>query len=285
MPTRERTLSMGITGSGKSYQWLKLAESLLETGSIFRCLDTDNAITYMLDTQFPHLKPVNHGNVYVYPMFEWPEYKQALAWLMRKPIDAAILKTMDDELAKDHKRPIKDDDWGVVDMADNAWSSVQRYFTTEVFGADMGDYFLETRKQLHARGNKDAKGKAVSSIVPEALKGWTDWVVINKLYDDFILPIVYRLPCHVYMSTKVEMVDRGEKDAEIKMLFGDIGVRPSGQKKLGHQMHTIFLLIPGADKWMITTVKDRAGRKYFDKTPLISLHMQYLVAKAGWPIP
>ncbi len=284
MPIRERILTMGITGSGKSYQWLKMAESQLETGAIFRCLDTDNAVTYMLETHFPHLKPENHGNVYVYPMFEWPEYKQAMAWLMRKPIDAAVLKTMGDELAMDYKKPIKDNDWAIIDMADNAWSSVQRYFTTEVFGADMGDYFLETRKQLRARGDKDSKGKTATSIVPEALKGWTDWVVINKLYDDFILPIVYRLPCHIYMSTKVETVDRGEKDAEIRMLYGDIGVRPSGQKKLGHQVHTIFLMIPGADKWMITTVKDRAGRTYFSKTPLISLHMQYLVVKAGWPI-
>jgi len=45
-----------------------------------------------------------------------------------------------------------------------------------------------------------------------------------------------------------------------------------------------MLLIPGEDKWDVTTVKDRADRPYFKKTPLVDLHMQYLVAKAGWPI-
>jgi len=68
------------------------------------------------------------------------------------------------------------------------------------------------------------------------------------------------------------------------MLFGDIGVRPAGQKALGHQMHTIFLMIPGKEKWFITTVKDRAGRPYFSKSPLVSLYHQYLMSKAGWPI-
>ncbi len=43
----ERVLSMGITGSGKSYQWLKLAEALLPTGAKFRVIDTDNDIVYM----------------------------------------------------------------------------------------------------------------------------------------------------------------------------------------------------------------------------------------------
>jgi len=108
--------------------------------------------------------------------------------------------------------------------------------------------------------------------------------VINKLYSDWIIPIIYRIPCHVYAATLPEKMDRGEKDAEILTLFGDFGVRPAGQKKLGGQMHSILLMIPGADKWFVSTVKDRAGRTYFNKTPLISLYRQYLVAKANWPL-
>lgn len=266
MPVRERILTMGITGSGKSYQWLKMAELLLPTGSIFRCLDTDAAIPYMLETQFPHLLPANGGNVYVHPAYDWPEYKAGVAWLK--------------------KEPIKDNDWVIVDMADEAWSTVQSYFVGEVFEQDIGDYFLGVRKELQARAGKSKlTGKEATTIMPEGLSGWVDWVVINKLYADWIMPIVYQIKCHVYATTKVDKLDRNSKDTELMMLFGDLGVRPTGQKKLGHQMHTVFLLIPGKNNWLITTAKDRGGRPYFNRSPLVSLYYQYLVAKAGWPIP
>ena len=266
MPARERILSIGITGSGKSYQWLKMAELLLPTGAIFRVLDTDNAIPFMLEEQFPKLLPANGGNVYVHPVYGWPEYKAGVAWL--------------------RKEPIKDNDWVIIDMVDEAWTTVQDYFVGEVFQEDIGDYFLKVRKELQERGGKSKvhKGDA-TSLMPEGLSGWIDWVVINKLYGDWIKPIIYQVPCHVYATAKVEKVDRNTKDAELMMLFGDIGVRPSGQKRIGHQMHTILLLIPGKDNWLVTTIKDRGGRPYFKKSTFVSLYYQYLVAKAHWSIP
>lgn len=284
MPVRERILAMGITGSGKSYQWLKMAETLKPTGAIFRCLDTDNDIPYMLETQFPHLLPENGGNVLVHPAVDWPDYKLGITWVQRKPINPEVLKTMDSYIVKDLSVPVKDSDWVVVDMADNAWDTVQRYFTSEVFGEDMGDYFLRVRKLIQERGGKDRHGQTAKSVAPEAFDGWKDWSVMNKLYNDWMHPIVYRIKCHVYTTTRPERLDRGEKDAELLTLFGDMGLRPAGQKKLGGQMHTIFLMIPGEDKWFITTVKDRAGRPYFKKVQLNSLYMQYLVVKAGWPL-
>lgn len=257
MPVRERILSIGITGSGKSYQWLKLADMLLPTGAIFRCLDTEDAILYMLETQFPQLLPENKGNVHVHPAFDWPQYKEGLEWLK--------------------KETIKDQDFVVVDMVDMAWETVQRYFVGEVFGKDIGDYFLEARKAIQA------SKKTVKSIMPEALKGWVDWIVINKLYDDWIKPLVYQTKCHLYLASKVQPLAT-EDDAETRSLFGPYKIRPSGQKHLGHQVHTIFLLIPGEDRWLITTIKDRAGRPYFKKIQLTSLYLQYLVAKAHWPL-
>jgi len=89
----------------------------------------------------------------------------------------------------------------------------------------------------------------------------------------------------VYATTKVEKLDtKIEKDPEVLQLFGELGYRPAGQKALGHQMHTIFLFLPGKDSWYITTVKDRGGRGYFNKTKMVSFHTQYLCAKAGWPM-
>lgn len=282
MPVLERIGVGGVTGAGKSYQWLKMAEILLSTGVIFRCIDTDNAIDYMVDTQFPHLKPENGGNVYVLNAYEWPEYKLGVNWLQRKPGVAKQLADAGYEyLAKDAAKPLAFKDWTIVEMIDNAWSTVQRYFVGEVFQEDIGEYFLGVRREIQ-EGTKNKKN--TGNPITDGLDGWKDWSVINKLYADFILPVVYRVRTNVYVTTGVDRVDKTEKDAELVMLYGQLGIRLSGQKKLGHQMHSLFLMIPGKDRWLITTIKDRANRGYFDKTPLSSFYMQYLVAKAKWPI-
>jgi len=290
MPVLERILVMGITGSGKSYQWLKLARALLPTGARFRVIDTDNAIPFMLHTQFQDLLPENKGNVYVHQAADWPNYKLGISWLKRKDItkeQADYLAALEPSVLQDYqKNPVSLNDWTIIDMADNAWRTVQSYFVTEVFGDDPGDYFLMIRKEMEQGLRKTARGQMPKSTITEGLDGWKDWGVINKLYDDWMLPIVYQIHTHVYATTKVDKLDMStEKDPEILQLFGELGYKPAGQKALGHQMHTLFLFIPGRDKWLITTVKDRGGRGYFSKVNLSSLHIQYLCAKAGWPMP
>jgi len=281
MPVLERIGVTGVTGSGKSYQWLKLAEVLLPTGAIFRCLDTDNSIGYMLETQFPHLKPENKGNVLVCNVFDWPAYKLGMNWIQRENISPAQLDSLPLTLKQDYAKPLKLNDWTVVDRADKAWSTVQRHFVTEVFGEDMGDYFLQIRREIQAGTRKPRAG---GSTIAEGLDGWKDWSVINKLYEDWVLPIIYRIQTHVYMATSVQKLDRNERDTELVTLYGDMGIRLAGQKGLGHDLHGLFLFVPGKDLWQITTIKDRANRSYFNKVRLSSFFLQYLVAKAGWPM-
>ncbi len=281
----ERMLAMGITGSGKSYQWLLIARILKPTGAKFRCVDTDNDIDYMLRTQFPDLLPENGGNVYVHLAFSWPEYEKSVAWIKQEGISPENQAKMDKYLLAAYKTPIRPIDWVVIDKVNTAWSTVQRYFTSEVFGEDMGEYFLQVRREMEAGTRKTARGGMPTSPIMEGLDGWKDWSVINKLYDDWILPIVHRVRCHVYAATDVTTLDKKtDKDPVVINVFGNIGVKAAGQKALGGQHHTIFLLVPGTDRWLITTIKDRAGRPYFKSIPLTSLYLQYLVAKAGWPI-
>jgi len=254
----ERILVMGVPGSGKSYQWLLMARALREQCK-FHCLDTDDAINFMLDSQFPDLKPSAGGNVHVYPAYDWKEYMTN---------------------SKEIMKIVSEKDWIVLDMADNAWNAVQRHFVTEVFKEDIGQYFLEVRRALHQRGDIDSKGRMITSLMNEALKGWVDWTVINKLYEDWILPLVYATKANLYATTKVSEVSR-EDEALTRQVFGAYGVKPAGQKHLGHQVHTIFLFIPPISRedkvWRITTIKDRAGRQYFDNDPLINLYKQYFV--------
>lgn len=279
----ERILAIGLTGSGKSYNWMKLAQRLRHTDTIFRVIDTDNAIDYMLQTQFPELLPQNGGHVYVCKAFSWDEFEFATIWLNQKGLTKTELDEVDPYLKIAYTTKIKPWDWAIVDMADNAWSRVQDYFAGEVFGkGGVGGHLLDIRKQVETKGGVGKDGKTVASIAKEAGDGWKDWPVMNKLYDDFMLPIIYRVPCHVYLTTKAEEIDKTEKDSEIKMLFGQYGVKPGGQKRIGHQSHTIFLMVPGKNRWSINTLKDRAKRPYFVKTEIVDFYNQYLFAKAGW---
>lgn len=283
----ERILATGITGSGKSFQWLRIARILKPTGSIFRVLDTDNDIDYMLRTEFQDLLPENNGNVFVHLACDWLEYEQGVAWIKQK---GANEKALDQYLLHAYRKPVARKDWVVVDKINNAWSTVQRYFVNEVFGEDKGQYFLEIRKAIEAHAGISLKtGKQATSVVTEGFDGWKDWSVINGLYDDWILPIVYRVKCNVYAAADVEKIMRDEKDAEVLDIFGNAGIKPTGNKKLGGQFHSVFVLIPGFDKqknrtYEIVTLKDRGNRTYFKGTALNSFYNQYLATKAGWPI-
>lgn len=280
----ERILSIGITGSGKSYQWLKIARRLKPLGAKFRVADTDNDIDFMLRTQFSDLLPENGGNVYVFPAFNWPEYEKAVNWIQQVKLTPEQLNSMGKYLQLAYKTPMKPIDWVIVDKSNNAWKAVQDHFISEVFGENTGEYFLQVRKKLWAAGDIGKSGKKATSTVLEGLDGWKDWPVMNKLYGDWINPIVYRVKCHVYATADVDSLDKNEKDPEVLSMYGELRIKPAGQKAIGGQMHTILLLIPGKDRWLATTVKDRSGRRYFDKTPLTDMYTQYLFAKAGWPI-
>lgn len=245
----ERILAIGAPGTGKSCAWLTIARLSQQTGSParFYCIDTDYAIARMLHTEFRDLR-----NVVVYEVSSWTAIEDAL----RQSLQAGAW-----------------DDWLIVDMIDMPWDLVQAYYTEETRGQDIGRYFLEVRKTL---GDKD------NSLRP--FDGWTDWQVINKLYLSWIYGVIYHSNMHIFATSKIEATDVKNDDKEMLALFGPYGVKPRGQKHLGHQFHTILLFscLKPYD-WRLTTIKDR-GRTPFEGAPLKNFALQYLVAKAGWKL-
>lgn len=259
----ERILVLGITGSGKSYQWQSMARFLFSTGAKFYVVDTDNDINYMLVNQFPDLLPANGGNVFVFPAHDWEEYEGVVNYISNN------LKP----------KPI---DWIIVDKINHAWDTVQRHFINSVYDKDMGEYFLDIRRKLEAQHAVDGKNK---SLVKEALSGWMDWPVINALYNEWIAPIVYQVHCHVYATTDADKLSKEDDNVEILNLTGALGLKIDGQKKLGGQFHSIFLYKTNGKKWQIRTIKDRAGRTYLEDEPFFNFYMQYLVMTAKWVPP
>lgn len=243
MATTERILVYGHTGVGKSHQFLKIARFVAPA----KCyvLDSDDSYPRLLETEFADLT-----NVTVYPVFEWEDWREAI---------------------KDALSKAAPGDWICVDRADVLWEAVQDYFTREVFGTDIGDFFLRARKELEKSKDK--------SLTP--LDGWRDWGVINRLYkqvwNKLIMP---NMPAHLYVATAPSQIEKQDEE-DIQKTFSFLGVKPAGQKHLPHGVHTILYLDHVKDGWRVTTVKDR-GRKHLDKQKLIDLAYQYLVSIAGW---
>ena len=241
---RERILVYGQPGSGKSYAHLKTAEAY--PGSKFHIIDTDDSIPRMLDGEFSHL-----DNVEVYPAQDWFGCRRAL---------------------DDIKPKVTSKDWLIVDMLCSAWDFVQSFFVEEIFSEDIASYFLQVRKELK---------EGASNL--SALKGWTDWSVINKLYQSWINEITYRLPCHIFFACKATTV-RSEDELAIRDLYSTFGARPEGEKRNTYRVHSVFLLTHDRDGFYMSTVKDR-GRVRLENTPLTPEHnfaTKYLQLFAGW---
>ena len=237
---RERILVFGGAGSGKSYAWMKLAKKF--TSSNFYVIDTEIGASRSLE-EFPDVV----SRVSIFPVVDWTEYKDALKVIQSK---------------------CTANDWVVVDMMDKTWSAVQRYFIAQIFDQEMGEYFLEARKKM----KKDSK--SLFGGRDSALKGWTDWATINRLYQDFALPLIYRFPANLFMTSSAQSVSE-EDGKEVRELYGPYGIKPVGQKDLAHQPDTVLMLAHTREGYYMTTIKDRGGRKYVDKQPLVDFGLQY----------
>lgn len=242
---RERILVYGQPGSGKSYAHLKIAEAY--PGSKFYVIDTDDSMPRMLDSEFSHL-----NNVEAYPAQDWLACRKAL---------------------DDIKPKVTSKDWIVIDMLCSTWDFVQSYFVEEIFGEDIASYFLQARKELK---------EGASSL--SALRGWTDWSVINKLYQSWINPITYRLPCHKFFVCKSTTVKR-EDEPNIRDMYSDFGTRPEGEKRNTFRVHSLFLLTHDRTGYYISTVGKDRGRLKLVNTPLTpeqNFATKYLQLFAGW---
>jgi hypothetical protein len=242
-PLKERILTIGTFGTGKSRGWLKVAEWLQRTESpgMVYVLDTDSAATRMLAApgEFGDL-----GNVTVAEAYEWGEYERTVdAWL---PI-------------------LRPHDWLVVDFASSAWDAVQDWYTETMYKQDIASFFLQA---------------AMNQKAGNPLDGWKDWSIINRVYRRWIDKIIHKVPCHVYMTSPVETL-RDTDSAENRAVFGRFGVRPRGQKHLAHQVHSVLLLQTTGGQWFLNTIKDR-GRPVHAGLELTDFAIDYLVNTGGW---
>lgn len=243
---RERILMIGSWGTGKSEAWCSIAKWLDQTKAEGQLyvLDTDNAVDRLIEGQ-PWA-----DRIIPFDLFEWDDYIKAITEARSKG---------------------KRDDWLVVDMVDKAWEEVQNFYIQEAFGKDAASFFLQWKTD-------NGKGS------PLAGEYGANWQVINKLYSSFIGKVA-RFPGHVLACAPVDQVNREqEKSKEILDTYGRFGVKPRGQKALGHQFHTILLaLSKGKSGYAYTTIKDRK-RTELSNEDVVDFVTSYLVKVAGWKL-
>ncbi len=267
----ERILLIGAEGTGKSYDWLKIADLAQRTGATtkFYCVDTDNAIRRMLAEEFPHLT-----NVELTIAIDWEE------------ILAAVRK---------YVKTVGPEDWLIVDMFGPSWDEVQDFYTNEVWGQDFGSYMLEVRKQIeHVKKEYDAKvaaGQKVdpkkdappSSVYEGGFQGWKDWNVIKAIYRPLTKAIM-KCPCNLLCTAQTDMFNQSEDEKSLRMMYAGYGVKPRGEKRIGHLFHTvIWVQHPQPTLWWASTIKDR-GRKILQGDRLNNFAVDYLVKVAGWKL-
>jgi len=278
MNLQERILVGGTEGTGKTYAWLTIAQSLPD--SKFYVIDPDDGVRRVWYNEFPEVQNVEYYFTPTWFSTDYEAFSKKGAQL--SPINdgsdrKGIYKTGVADAWTTIKSKVKPDDWTVIEHLHLLWSSVQDAFADEVFDKNIGNYFLEKRKLM------DEGAKRLN-----ALEGWTDWGVINKLHNnDFIIKVCYDNPGHVYMTTSTTMTQPNAKeDAALKSFYGDSNIRYEGQKHNVFRAQTKLIMKQvgrGKDRKyaMSTFTKDR-GREWLEEYEWSDFYYQYLVQIAGW---
>lgn len=246
----ERILGFGDTGTGKTSAFLQIAEFHQRHGSdaIFYVLDTDNTMEAMVTRgRYAELTNLN-----ITQLTCWDDYVPSIERLRKK---------------------VRPHDWCSIDLVSKAWSEVQDQYVVEIWG-DLEDYWVNARKQ----------GDLADGT---PMDGWTDWQVINRMYRQFS-NAVHRMQCHVYATAeqkelmKASKSGKGGEKADIQETYGRFGVKPEGQKQLGHMFHTILLFKrSGRGQHIVNTVKDRE-RSELTAEEWDDFAATYLEGVAGW---
>jgi len=208
---------------------------------------TPNSTMYVLDNDFAwtrmnsRLKLPNLDITQIFPD-DWEPATQAL-------------KSINNQADKQ--------DWLNVDGMTSAWSACQNSYCVRNYGMDMEVYFAKKKKE----GG-------------DGFEGNSDYQIINPMWNKF-LRLILEFPGHVIMTSEMEPLNPKERDPIIKEMFGPVGSKPRGQKRVPHLPHTTLMLNKGRVGRRITTIKDRE-REEWQNEEFSNFAVDYLQATANW---
>lgn len=269
--SRERILSFGMEGSGKTVDALTIARLLPDV--TFHWVDNDDSIDRLLETEFEDLgigwengeETGDEGNISLWRVENWNEHKDAFVWLFGDKATGA-------------KPNVDTDDWIVLDNGSIPWDVVQDWASESVY--DMTRDELTQEKADKAR-KADKKGLLV-------FDGTMDYTgTINPEYRRYLGSHLTHPPCHIYVTADVTQLDDRDQDKTTRSIYGKYGMKPRAQKRLGHSMQTVIMKDRNSSgAYRMTTVKDR-GRGQLANQVVSELDeggfaKDYLRGVAGW---
>ena len=251
---RERYLTYGGPGAGKSLQWVDIAMECARRGSKgrFFVLDTDAAVEDLFD----ELWPEGRDFITNFPVTTFEE----------------LLEATDEIVAA--KPNSSNGDWVVVDLINAPWDWVQIYYAENIYGMTIVEYITETSRLIHEA--KAAAKRAKSDGDKDKPKGherefgdWNtaDWAHMKKLYLNWESSITLKGQAHVFAcAEESEMNVHVSKARDIKDYSGTggpVGFKPKGQNSLGHRFRTVTRTVKsgsektGSIERTIVMAKDR----------------------------
>lgn len=255
----ERMLIYGKEGTGKSNAVLSIARRLPDAQ--FYVIDTDYSASYhrLMATDFTDVMERGNVEVYVTGPHDW----------------SAIMAA-----AREIRAKVTPGDWVVADSMSPTWDAVQGWFTEQVHGDSIEEYLLDIRIRRQGAADKQAKGDKKGRVKSlEAFEGWIDWSVINPTYFRLYRELLSH-PGHLILTAEADRL--GDKETkETRDVYGPLGFKPRGQKKLGFLTHTVLLVSRDREGFYLDTVKDR-GREDVEDLDLNDFGKDYLIKIAGW---
>lgn len=240
---------MGSWGAGKSYAWLCCAKRL--TDSHFYIIDTTHDAERMVEGE-------GLENVTITYCPDYEDWRDAI---------------------KKYNASANRDDFLVADLMGDLWGASQRFYSETVFGKEIDDWFISAKKEAVD------KGTSVGPII--AGSHGENWGMINRAYQAVMMEYL-RFPGHKFAITGAESIQEPSKDGkggdsiEYRQLFNKFKLKPTGQKSLGFQFHTIMLMREkSAGNWIMDTIRDR-NREVLTNETVNDFAMQYLVKVAKW---
>lgn len=265
--TRERILSFGGAGFGKTYDFFTIARLAAQTGSDahFYVVDTDESAGHcLIDPAFKDLWNEDMTalkNVTIINVSYWDNLLTALTEV-QGTLKQGVWTV---------PGVLRPQDWLMIDLLSPTWSWVTDWYTNRVFHKGLDEFFLQQRQAMNPT-DKKMKG----------LEGWKDYTIINPQYA-LLQDRIMRSPGNIYCTAEAKPLNNEEADKQTRMIYGPVGVIPVGQKRTPHIFSTVIWKVsntPGVRE--AVTVKDRGGREYLQYRPIGDFSKDYLIKVAGW---